>query len=76
MKQLFLSYGYYYYYYYYAFNDRPLTNVNSFKYLGVTLQCKGNSYSQHITDRTTMAIKAIHDIKDLPRMSMEAAIKL
>ena len=24
------------------FNDRPLTNVNSFKYLGVTLQCKGN----------------------------------
>ena len=54
-----------------AFNDRPLIKVNC-----VTLQCKGYSNGQYITDRTTMAIKAIHDIKELPRMSMEAAINL
>lgn len=57
-------------------NNRTLSIVNSFKYLGITLQSKGNAFIQHVTDRTTLAIKAMYDIKDVTKMSMEAAMKL
>ncbi|KAJ4443117.1 hypothetical protein ANN_04767 [Periplaneta americana] len=57
-------------------NDSPLTTVNNLKYLGVTLQSTANSFSYHIQERIAAATRAIHQINDLTRLSLETAMVL
>ena len=57
-------------------NTRILANANSFKYLEITLQSRGIYFSQHISGRTTLSVKAMHNMKDVTKVSMEAATKL
>lgn len=53
-----------------------IKNVQNVKYLGITLQTQGTVFTLHIKDRMTAAIKAIHSIKDLHRLSLDTALTL
>jgi hypothetical protein len=53
-----------------------LEMVSSFKYLGITVQTTGFTYTQHIKDRATAAIRAMQDIKNLNLLSLNTAMKL
>lgn len=54
----------------------PLMTVNSFKYLGLTLQTTTRSYRLHIRSRAAAATKAIWDIKTISRISLKTAMAL
>ena len=58
------------------FGAETLTMVPHFKYLGVTLQTHGNTFTKHIKDRASTALIAMHDIKNITRLSLETAMKL
>lgn len=57
-------------------NDRPLKVVTSFKYLGVTFQTRGISFTMHVKDKINIAIRAMSDIKNLSKTSITTAMKL
>jgi hypothetical protein len=50
--------------------------VNEFKYLGVTFQQSGKSFSKHVKKRVNAALCAIYRIKKLSQMSIQAGLKL
>ena len=54
----------------------PLDIVKNFKYLGVTLQPTMTSFCLHIQERTTAAIKAMHNIQDISKLSLATAMSL
>lgn len=54
----------------------PLTRVNHFKYLGITFQTTGTTYTLHVKDKTIAAIRATNDISHLGQLSVESALKL
>lgn len=56
-------------------DKNKLEIVNSFKYLGVTLQTTG-SFRIHIKERTVAALKAIYDIQHIQKLSLKTAILL
>ena len=56
--------------------EEPLRSVNSFKYLGMTLQTTARSFRLHIKSRATAATKAIFDIKALTKISLQTAMTL
>lgn len=56
--------------------DEPLRIVNKFKYLGLTLQTTAKSYSAHIQERTTAAIRTMCTIKNITMLSLETAMRL
>ena len=53
-----------------------IKNVQNIKYLGITLQTQGTVFTLHIKERMTAAIKAIHSIKDIQRLSLDTAVTL
>jgi hypothetical protein len=58
------------------YKDTELTRVNSYKYLGVTLQTNGRSFTKHFKDKTAAAIIAMNEIKVIHQLSLETAIAL
>ena len=54
----------------------PLMTVNSFKYLGMTLQTTARSFRIHIKSRAAAATKAMFDIKAISRLSLKTAMAL
>ena len=54
----------------------PLQTVNSFKYLGLTLQTTAHSFRIHTTQRATAATKAIYDIMKITKLSLKTAMAL
>ncbi|KAJ4431484.1 hypothetical protein ANN_20082 [Periplaneta americana] len=56
--------------------DEPMRLVNKFKYLGITLQPTAKSFSAHIQERASAAIRAICNIKDITRLKLETAMQL
>ena len=61
---------------FFFYKGQPLVRVMSFKYLGVTLQTRGTSFTHHIRDKVAAAIVAFHDITNLRSMSLETALRL
>ena len=55
---------------------RPLNSVKDFKYLGITLQPQGKTYTVHIKDKVAAAIIAMTDIKHLQKISLQTAMKI
>jgi hypothetical protein len=49
--------------------------VNSFKYLGITLQTTG-TFRLHIKDKALAAMKAMYDINNLQHLSLKTAMRL
>jgi hypothetical protein len=41
--------------------DERLKNVNSSRYIGVTLQTTGKTFKQHMKERASAALRAMHD---------------
>lgn len=58
------------------YKNKPLANVTHFRYLGVTLQPKGNIYTLHIKERIAAATIALNGIKNLHRLSLSTAMTL
>lgn len=52
----------------------PTTRI--YKYLGLTLQTTGRTYTEHITDRTTAAIRAMYAIPNLRNLSITTAMRI
>ena len=50
--------------------------VKNYKYLGITLQVTGHTFSKHIEDRVVRAMKATIEIKKVNLLSIETALKL
>jgi hypothetical protein len=50
-------------------NGERLKNVNSFRYLGVTLQTRGKSFKQHMKEGASAALRAMHDVENLRLLS-------
>lgn len=59
-----------------SYKGEQIQIVNEFKYLGVTLQTSTTSYRCHIKERSTAAIRAIYDIKEITRLSLNTAMML
>lgn len=57
-------------------HNEPITTVNRFKYLGVTLQTTGNTFRSHIQERTAEATKAIYRINNIAALSLKTATSL
>ena len=55
---------------------QTLEIVKSYKYLGVTLQVSGHSFTKHIEERAVRAIKATFEIKKLSLLSVRTGLKL
>lgn len=49
---------------------------SAYKYLGITLQTLGVTFTTHLKERRTQALLAMNDIKNLPCLSLETAMKL
>ena len=56
--------------------SKPLTSINTFKYLSLTMQTSARSYRVHVKSRAAAATKAIFDIKTITRLSLETAMIL
>jgi hypothetical protein len=61
---------------YFTRGQDRLEVVARFKYLGITLQRSGTSFTRHIQDRVAVAIQATQDIPHLPLLSTVTAIAL
>jgi hypothetical protein len=57
-------------------NGERLKNVNSFRYLGVTLHTTGKTFKQYVKERASAALRAMHDNENLRLLSLETAMKL
>jgi hypothetical protein len=55
---------------------QPLRKKNMYKYLGITIQVTGKSFSVHIQERLIAAVRCINDIKNLQLLSLKTAIRL
>jgi hypothetical protein len=55
--------------------EDKLEMVSSFKYLGITVQATGFTYT-HINDRASVAIRAMEDIKNICLRSSNTTMKL
>lgn len=60
----------------FTYGNEKLEIVNSYKYLGLTLQVTGKSFTKHIEERCSAAIKATYDIKKLEKLSTTTALRL
>jgi Reverse transcriptase (RNA-dependent DNA polymerase). len=60
----------------FTFGGQALDIVKSYKYLGITLQVTGHTFSKHIEDRAVRAMKATVEIKKLNLLSIATALKL
>ncbi|KAJ4427228.1 hypothetical protein ANN_24845 [Periplaneta americana] len=60
----------------FTYANEKLEIVNSYKYLGLTLQVTGKSFTKHIEERCSAAIKATYDIKKLEKLSTTTALRL
>ena len=58
------------------YKREPLTVVPHFKYLGVTLQTRGNIYSLHVAERVAAATSALNCIPHFQKLSLTTALKL
>ena len=56
--------------------SEKLEIVNSYKYLGLTLQVRGKTFTKQIEGRCAAAIKAMFDIKMLHKLSIDTALRL
>jgi len=56
--------------------EEPLRIVNKFKYLGITVQPTAKSYSVHIQERTSAAIRAMCKIRNITTLKLETAMRL
>ena len=50
--------------------------VKNYKYLGITLQVTGHTFSKHIEDRVVRAMKTTVEIKKLNLLSIATALKM
>mgnify|MGYP007063903301 CR=1 FL=1 len=57
-------------------NQEPLKSTNSFKYLGITLQTRENTFGYHIQEKSVAAIRAIYSLNNLSRLSLDTAMTL
>jgi hypothetical protein len=57
-------------------NSERLKNVNSFRYLCVTLQTTDKIFKQHVKERAFAVLRAMHIIENLRTLSLETAMKL
>ncbi|PSN36095.1 hypothetical protein C0J52_13092 [Blattella germanica] len=58
------------------FREEELTVMNSFKYLGITLQTTESIFGIHVKEKAGLAIRAINDINILQEIPLETAMKL
>ena len=58
------------------FNGEHIKSVKQYKYLGLTLQVTATTFTAHITEKCTAAIKAIYVIRNLQLLSLETAMKI
>ena len=56
--------------------NKKLKIVPDYKYLGMTLQTSARSYSKHIAERATQAVRAMHDVQKLKSLSIKTAMAL
>ena len=56
--------------------QQPLEFVTHFKYLGVTFQTTGTTFTRHIEERAAAATKAVYDIPKLKLLSLPTAMAL
>lgn len=56
--------------------ENKLTIVNQFKYLGICLQTTRTTFSIHIKEKATAAIRAMKDIPKPEKLSLTTAMKL
>lgn len=61
---------------FYRAEQEPLKAENSFKYLGMTLQTTGNTFSRHVKDKAAAAVAAMSDIKMANRLSTTTSLRL
>jgi retron-type reverse transcriptase len=59
-----------------SYKNATLETVNTFKYIGITLQTTNTTFRIHIKEKTTAAIKAIYDIKEIAQLSLKTAMAL
>ena len=59
-----------------TYNNKEIEFVNSFKFLGVTFQMTGRSFTKHTTERCAAAITAMNLITKLRLLSIETALAL
>ena len=59
-----------------TYKGEELKVVNSFKYLGITLQPTITSFRSHIRERCFAAIRSIYDIENPTRLSLTTAMYL
>lgn len=58
------------------YKNNPLQNVPHFKYLGITLQSRGDIYDLHIKERTLAARTTTNSITNLNKLSLSTATTL
>ncbi|PSN46113.1 hypothetical protein C0J52_17254 [Blattella germanica] len=56
--------------------NKKLKIVPDYKYLGMTLQTSARSYSKHIAERATQAVRAMHDVQKVKSLSIKTAMAL
>ena len=54
----------------------PLRKKNFYKYLGITVQLTGKTFTVHIQERLNAAVRSISDIEHLQRISLKTAMRL
>mgnify|MGYP000064731934 CR=1 FL=1 len=57
-------------------NQEPLKSTNRFKYLGITLQTRENSFGYHMQEKSAAAIRAIYSLINLSCLSLDTAMTL
>ena len=60
----------------FKYGNARLELTNCYKYLGVTLQVTGKTFTKHIQERCNAAIKATFDIRNVEKLSVETALRL
>lgn len=58
------------------YRNKPLKHAPYFKYLGITLQPRGNVFTLHVKERMANALAAMSTIRNIHRMSLISAMKL
>lgn len=53
-----------------------LTPKRQFKYLGITMQVTGTTFTFHLKERLAAALRSVSDIRHLQRMSLKTAMEL
>lgn len=61
---------------YILYKGKPMQNVTHFKYLGITLQSRGDTYDLHIKERALAARMAANSITNLSKLSLKTAMTI